>query len=95
MEGKRLRRTRAVLRAYDPRQEHWHSAHILIQGKVITLETFWAVPSQAELTKTSLSIEPKCFAELLNQKLVEHDRTAENDDLYYRFTAHAMQRLGV
>lgn len=87
----RLRRTRAVLRQFDPNQHFFHSARIVV-GAGIVLETYWRNPELHGVWLFTYEVTPQCFAQLEIQELIVLE-TYEPVGAIYRLSAKGYQRL--
>ena len=87
-----LRRTRSVLRAFDPNKEFWHDAEIIVEEEAITLETHWRNPELAGIWLVRYRVSSECFLQLRIQNLIEREKVSER--IIYRLSAEGKKRLG-
>jgi hypothetical protein len=88
-----LRRTREVIRKFDPNQRFWHSASVIVHDDGSgTLITYWRNPELAGIWEYRYHILPKCLRELFAQALIEHDES--DDPRSFMLSAQGLKRLG-
>lgn len=92
--AKVLKRTKAVIRKFDPEQDFWHDARIVVNDHIV-LETYWRNPELAGIWLWTLEISPRCFAELIQQDLIDISNEESTADQHvFRLTKKGKARLG-
>jgi len=90
-----VRRARAALRLFDPDQNFFHDARIVIEedGEAI-LETHWKNPELAGVWLLRYKVLRKCLDQLKMQSLIERDLKAAPKEEAYKLSKKGMERLG-
>lgn len=91
--GLTVGRTKAALRKFDPSQEYWHNAKILIDSAgAATIVTYWRNPELAGIWELRYQVSAECSYQLMLQKLVEQDGSKDQNS--YTLSIEGWQRLG-
>jgi hypothetical protein len=87
-----IRRSRAVIRKFDPTPEYWYDTKLITneKGEAVVV-TYWRNPELAGIWELRYKVIRKCLCELFQQQLIEHD--GSKDPNSYTLSDKGCERL--